>query len=138
MKVQHVPIEFVNQVWPQVEGYIEAAIEQQQGQKDYTLDQVKTLVVMGHWLLLVASAEDNEIKGAATVSFSTRPNHRVAFITYIGGRLITNPNTFQQLSTILKQRGATVIEGAVNEAVARLWQRYGFTEKYSIVGVTIP
>ena len=137
MNVQHVPIEFVNQVWIQAEGFIKDAIEQQEGERDYTLDQVKTLVVNGQWLLLVASNEENEIKGAATVSFSNRPNHRVAFITYIGGRLITNPGTFQQMCAILKRYGATCIEGAVNEAVARLWRRYGFTEKYLIVGVTI-
>jgi hypothetical protein len=137
MNVQHVPIEFVNQVWVQAESFIKDAIEQQEGEQDYTLDQVKTLVVTGQWLLLVASNEENEIKGAATVSFSNRPNHRVAFITYIGGRLITNPGTFQQMCAILKRYGATSIEGAVNEAVARLWRRYGFTEKYSIVGVTI-
>ena len=137
MNVQHVPIEFVNQVWIQAGGFIKDAIEQQEGERDYTLDQVKTLVVSGQWLLLVASNEENEIKGAATVSFSNRPNHRVAFITYIGGRLITNPGTFQQMCAILKRYGATCIEGAVNEAVARLWRRYGFTEKYSIVGVTI-
>ena len=137
MNIQHVPVEFVNQVWPKVEGFIDAAVKQQEGEQDYTLDQVRTLVATGQWLLLVASNEENEIKGAATVSFSNRPNHRVAFITYIGGRLITNPGTFQQTCAILKRYGATSIEGAVNEAVARLWRRYGFIEKYSIVGVTI-
>lgn len=138
MNIQHVPVEFVNQVWPKVEGFINAAIEQQTDDRDYTLDQVRTLLVTGQWLLLVASNDNNEIKGAATVNFSNRPNHRVAFITYIGGRLITNPGTFQQMCTIFKQFGATCIEGAVNEAVARLWRRYGFKDKYSIVGVTIP
>jgi hypothetical protein len=137
MNIQHVPVEFVNQAWVQAESFIKDAIEQQEGEQDYTLDQVKTLVATGQWLLLVASNEENEVKGAATVSFSNRPNHRVAFITYIGGRLITNPGTFQQTCAILKRYGATSIEGAVNEAVARLWRRYGFTEKYSIVGVTI-
>jgi hypothetical protein len=137
MNIQHVPVEFVNQVWPKIEGFLDAAVKQQEGEQDYTLDQIRTLVTSGQWLLLVASNEENEIKGAATVSFSNRPNHRVAFITYIGGRLITNPGTFQQTCAILKRYGATSIEGAVNEAVARLWRRYGFTEKYSIVGVTI-
>ena len=137
MKVQHVAIEFVNQVWPKVSGFIDSAIEQQAGEKDYTLEQVQTLVATGQWMLLVAVSDDGEIKGAATVSFTNRPKHRVAFITYIGGRLITNPGTFQQLGAVLKQFGATAIEGAVNDSVGRLWQRYGFTEKYRIVGVTI-
>jgi hypothetical protein len=137
MIIQHVSVEFVNQTWHKVEEFIQSAIEQQDGDKDYSLEHVKTLLVTGQWLLLVASTEEREIKGAATISFLNRPNHRVAFINYIGGRLITNPSTFTQMCEVLKRYGATSIEGAVNEAVARLWRRYGFTEKYSIVGVTI-
>jgi len=137
MIIQHVPVEFVNQIWPQVDKFIQVAIEQQDGDKDYSLEHVKTFLITGQWLLLVASTEEKEIKGAATISFSNRPNHRVAFINYIGGRLITNPSTFTQMCEVLKRYGATSIEGAVNESVARLWRRYGFTEKYSIVGVTI-
>jgi hypothetical protein len=38
---------------------------------------------------------------------------------------------------VLKTYGATSIEGAVNDAVARLWQRFGFVEKYKIVEVAL-
>jgi hypothetical protein len=137
MKIQHVPVEFIHQTWSQVNGFIQSAIDQQDGDKDYLIEHVKTFLVTGQWLLLVASNEEKEIKGAAVVSFSNRPSHRVAFINYIGGRLITNPSTFTQMCEVLKHYGATSIEGAVNDAVASLWQRYGFTEKYSIVGVKI-
>jgi hypothetical protein len=137
MNIQHVPVEFIHQTWPQVESFIQSAIDQQDGDKDYSIDHVKTFLVTGQWLLLVASNEEREIKGAAVISFSNRPNDRVAFINYIGGRLITNPSTFTQMCEVLKRYGATSIEGAVNESVARLWRRYGFTEKYSIVGVKI-
>lgn len=137
MKIQHVPIEFINQVWYQIADYLNSAITQQEGEPDYTLDQVRTLVTTGQWLLIVAVNDVGEIKGATTVNFVNRPNHRVAFITYIGGRLITNPGTFEQFRTLLKTFGATAIEGAVNDAVGRLWSRFGFTEKYRIVGVTI-
>lgn len=137
MKIQHVSLNFVNQVWPQIEAYIKAAIEQQAGEPDYTLDQVRTLVVSGQWVLLVAVADDGKIRGAATITFSNRPQDRVAFITYIGGRLITNPDTFEQLSALVKGFGATCIEGAVNDAVGRLWSRFGFTEKYKIAGIKL-
>jgi hypothetical protein len=137
MNVQHVPVEFVNQVWPNIEGYLKAAVEQQEGEQDYTLDQVRTLVTMGQWLLVIAVDEKAVCRGAATINFSNRPNHRVAFITYIGGKLISNPGTFEQLSAIVKNFGATCIEGAVNDAVGRLWRRFGFKDKYRIVGVTL-
>ena len=103
---------------------------------DYTIEQAKTLVVMGHWTLIVA-VDDAGIQGAATVSFSNRPNDRVAFITTIGGKLISSPETFEQLKVLLGSVGATYIEGAARESIARLWSRYGFEEKYRIVGVKI-
>jgi hypothetical protein len=91
---------------------------------------------MGNWSLIVAVNEAG-IHGAATVSFSNRPNDRVAFITAIGGKLISNPDTVEQLKQVLSSVGATCIEGAARESIARLWSRYGFEEKYRIVGVRI-
>ena len=72
MKVQHVPIQYVNQTWSSVFGFLQAAIEQQTGDKDYTLDQVQAYVTGGQWVLLVA-VEDDKIIGAATIPcFCTR------------------------------------------------------------------
>jgi hypothetical protein len=136
MNVQHVPIQYVNQTWDAVSGFLKAAIEQQTGDKDYTLDQVQAYVTGGQWILLVA-VEDDKIIGAATVNLFNRPNHRVAFITYIGGKLIVSKDSFKQMCQVLQGFGATSIEGAVNDAVARLWQRFGFVEKYKIVEVVL-
>ena len=134
MQIQRVDISHVNQVWPMVEEFIASALEH--SKNDYTVEQAKTLVAMGNWLLLVA-VNDDGVHGAATVSFSNRPNDRVAFITCIGGKLISSPETFEQLKAVLGSVGATCIEGAARESIARLWSRYGFEEKYRIVGVKI-
>ena len=134
MQVQRVDISHVHQVWPLVEHFIAEALEH--SKDDYTLEQAKTLVVMGNWTLLVA-VDDAGVQGAATVSFSNRPSDRVAFITAIGGKLISSPDTVMQLKQVLASVGATCIEGAARESVARLWSRYGFEEKYRIVGVKI-
>ena len=116
--IRHVPIQYVNQAWPLVEKYIAEAV--QYGGDDYTLDQVRVYLASGQWLLVVASTEDGSIKGAATVSFSNYPNDRVAFVTFIGGRLISNQETFTQFKDLLKANGATKIQGAAREAIARL------------------
>lgn len=134
MKIERVDPAHVHRVWPVVEGFIASALDFAQG--DYTIDQVKTLVAMGNWTLLVA-VDDNGVQGAGTVTFHSRPDDRVAFITTIGGRLISSPDTFEQLKALLGSLGATCIEGAAREAIARLWSRYGFTEKYRVVGAKI-
>ena len=135
MKVQHVPIEWVNRTWNMVEGYLQAALEHAKG--DYTIDQVKSYLAQGNWTLVVASDDENKVHGAAAINFFNRPNDRVAFIVAIGGKLITNQDTFKQLKQYLIAMGATALEGASRESAARLWMRYGLTEKYRIVGVKL-
>ena len=122
----------VSQNWGLVEPFIKDA-EEKFGGAEYTTDQIKVYLVQGQWMLLVAVDESNEIHGAATVSFINYPNDRVAFVTAIGGKLITSQETFKQMSEILKVNGATKIQGAAKNAVVRLWKRFGFEEKAILV-----
>jgi hypothetical protein len=131
LQVQYVETEFTSQSWPLVEKYVQSAI--QYGNGDYTIEQIKLLVCMGQWLLLVAVDESGNVHGAATVSFLNYPNSRVAFITFIGGRLISNKDTYMQMSMILKARGATKIQGMARPSIARLWKRYGFNDVATLV-----
>lgn len=135
LTVQHVPQQFVAQTWPLVEEFIASA--NKYGGDDYTLDQIKMYATQGQWVLLVAADEEAKVHGAATVSFLNYPNDRVAFVTSIGGKLISNDDTFEQLKTLLRSMGATKIQGAARESIARLWKRYGFAERYVVVEVKI-
>ena len=136
LKVQPVPTQFINQTWGQVEQFIKSA-EEKFGNAEYTTEQIKVYLVTGQWILLVAVDESNEIKGAATVSFINYPNDRVAFVTAIGGKLVSNPDTFEQMCTVFKANGATKIQGIAKEAIARLWKRFGFEEKAILVEVKL-
>lgn len=137
MKIQHVPLEFVNQTWPIVKGYIQSAIDNQGGEAEFSIDHVQAFVTSGQWMLLVAVDENHQVCGAATVNFFNRPTHRVAFIMYMGGRLITGQDTFEQLKQLCKSFGATKIECASDDSRFRLWRRFGFAEKYKISEVSI-
>jgi len=133
--IRHVPIQYVNQAWPLVKEYIADAV--QYGGDDYTVEQVQVYLATGQWLLVVAADESGAVKGAATINFCNYPNDRVAFVTFIGGRLISNQDTFKQFKDLLKANGATKIQGAAREAIARLWSSYGFEERYIIVETKI-
>lgn len=135
MKIQYVALEWVNYTWDKVEGFLADALAHSNG--DYTVEQVKVFVTQGKWALIVAVDDSSDIHGAATVEFFNRPDDRVAFITAIGGKLVSSADTFEQLRTYAKSMGATAIEGAARESIARLWRRYGFEEKYRIVGVKL-
>lgn len=135
LKVQYVQTQYAAQTWPKVAPFIESA--RQHGHGDYTLDQIRLLVCMGNWLLMIAVDDEGIIHGAATSSFINYPNDRVAFITSIGGKLISNKETFKQMSDILKHHGATKIQGMARPSIARLWKRYGFEERTTLVETRI-
>lgn len=131
LKIQPVPIQYFHHTWPLVEKFIADALKW--GEDDYTIEQAKVLLAKGEWLLVVAVDEQNGIHGASAVNIFNMPNDRVAFVVAIGGKLISNQDTFSQFSTLLKSYGATKIQGAARESIARLWTRYGFKERYRIV-----
>lgn len=132
MRAQPVANGHIQMMWPEVSEYIESALRF--GNGEYTAEQLKVLLVRGEQHLLVAVDENNKISGCATVEFIDYPNCRVAFITSIGGRLISTPETFQDLVNWAKFNGATKIQGAAREAIERLWRKlYKFERRYAIV-----
>ena len=133
MIVSHVQTSYCAQTWPQIEGYLAEACK---FDDEYTLEQIKMFVCTGQWMLLIAS-DNGKIYGAATVNFLNMPNSRVAFVTAIGGRLISSQDTYKQMIDIFKHFGATKVQGAARESIARLWSRYGFKERYRIVEANI-
>ena len=135
LTIQEVPLNFVNQVWPHIEGFIREAMEYSQG--EYTAEDARVYCVSGFWVVVVAVDMSNTIRGAALVNYFNRPSNRVAFIMAIGGKLVVNRETWAQFEGILRANGATSLEGAVRESVGRLWRRYGMTPKYTIVGKSL-
>jgi hypothetical protein len=136
MKIQPVLTQNVQQVWPLVERFIKSALDFSKG--DYDAEHAKVYLSQGHWHLLVAVDDSGDIKGACTIEYINRPNSRVAMITAVGGKFVSTPEVFDQLRNIVKLNGATHIEGAARESIARLWKmKFGFAEKYKIVEVAV-
>lgn len=130
-----VPVEFINQVWEEVEGFLERSVQHSYG--ELTLDEIKVRVLEGSWMLIVALDADDNVRGAATVSFCNRTDNRVAYVTSIGGKFLANLDTFSQFCDILRMNGATCIEGAVRESLMRLWARLGARKKSTIVQISL-
>jgi hypothetical protein len=120
----------VQQAWHQVEDMLASAMVHVDG--EYTLDQLKVMLVDGKQTLLVLVDDDNKIQTAFTIQWIDYPNDKVAFLTAIGGK--TDLNAFNQFKDWVKASGGTKIQGATFEAVARLWKmKLGFKHKYTIM-----
>jgi hypothetical protein len=134
MKFELVPTEWTARLWPEIEQYV--AMAQEFSSDEYTVEQVKTLVLTGVWNLLVAT-EENKFCGAVVMAVSNRPNDRAAFIVTMGGKNMVNVDGINQIKEIAVKLGATVLEGAVRESVARLAVKAGFTEKCRLIEVKL-
>ena len=133
MLVQTVAPEHVHQVWPQVKDFLEQGIDAGIPDVDCTLDQLLIQLASGSQVLFVA-VKDNKIKGAASLSMSTMPNHRVATITALGGRGIVGNETFSQIVEWAKSQGATKIRAWAKDAQVRLYkQSVGLTAVSTVV-----
>jgi len=131
LNVQLVPLSLIHQTWPLVDEYLEEALKW--GEDDYTIEQVKVYITKGDWMLLVAVDEKQNIHGAAAINIYNMPNFRVAFVVAMGGKLITTHEMYEQFCGLLKSFGATKIRGVSRESAARLWQKFGFKERYILV-----
>lgn len=132
LKIQQVPTAYVNQVWPQVEGFIDSALHFAHG--EYTVDEARVYTIMGQWSLVIGIDDQDKIHGALLVSYFDRPRERVAFVVAIGGKYVSSKENWAQFEAIIKSNGATHLEGAARESIVRLWSRYGMEPKYTIVG----
>lgn len=141
LTISHVDTNYVQQVWPMVKPFLEEAMTKggdfPEWEQNYTVEHIQAFLTSGAWLLVVAVDEENTIHGCATVSFINYPVHRVAFVTAIGGKLISSQDTFDQLKALLKHRGATKIQGYGRESIVRLWKRYNFEPRNTLVEVLI-
>ena len=138
MKIQPVPLEYVNQTWPLVEQYIASALNEGDSSEPlYNVHHVRGYVTSGSWLLCVAVDEDNNICGAGTIFFANHPMHRVAFVTTVGGRLISNRDTVEQVKSIARQNGATVLQAFGRPSIVRLWRRHNFESRNTLVEVLL-
>jgi len=108
------------------------------GDDDYTIEQAKVNIANGVWMLAVAVDVENKIHGASIINIYNMPNDRIAFVVAIGGRLISSQEAYAQFCQLLKANGATKIQGAARESVAKLWaKKYNFKERYRIVEAKI-
>ena len=118
--VQTVTPNNIYNVWEDVKEYLNASINVSGG--DFTLDQLKLLLVRGEQSLLISVNKNNKINGAMTVEFINNAYARTMFITALGGSGIVNDETFSQVETWAKMQGATKASAWAQETQARLYK----------------
>lgn len=131
LTVRKVPLKDLPNIWQQAEDLLKLALVDTDA--EYSISEIKRFIDFGAWDLYIAEDKDGKLHGATAIAFSKTDSDCIAFILAIGGRLITREETFGQLKSQLFSQGVTRIHGIVNENVARLTEKIGFTKKAFLV-----
>jgi len=124
--------DFINQYWNKIEPFFESSFKF--STDDYSVDQIKFLLVNGQQICLVAVEDDGSIIGASAVSISNYPNHRVLHITSMGGRALVEDDLIQQFEAWARSQGVTKIRAFAQDAQARLYKmKMGFQSVAHVV-----
>ena len=124
--------DFINQYWNKLEPFFESSFKF--STDDYSVDQIKFLLVNGQQICLVAVEDDGSIIGASAVSISNYPNHRVLHITSMGGRALVEDDLIQQFEAWARSQGVTKIRAFAQDAQARLYKmKMGFESVAHVV-----
>ena len=131
-RIEVVPANYVYHVWDKVEPFITMGLAN--SGNEYTAEHIKVYLTRGEQVLVIVIDDEQTIHGAVVIEFTNFPNERVAFVTSVGGKMMTDKVLWAQFEDWLRQTGATVVRGAAYESVARLWRRaFGTETRYVIV-----
>lgn len=136
MHIELVQPSMVQQQWGRVAPFLDAALKT--GGGEYGVDQLKVMLTQGIQALIVVLDDSGAVAGALTVAFENYPNDRIAFVTSVGGRMISDADAWSQFEDWARMNGATKIRGCAHKSVARLWrQKFGVKQRYLIVEKTL-
>lgn len=124
--------DFVCQHWHKIEPFFKSSFKF--STDDFSVDQIKFLLVGGQQICLIAVEDDGNIIGASAVEITNFPNHRVLHITSMGGRALIEPDLIQQFEAWAKSQGVTKIRAFAKDAQTRLYRmKMGFESVANVV-----
>lgn len=134
MKIQHVPVDLVAQVWPQAREFVANGLKHATA---CNISHAEVFLSNGSWILLVAVNDNNDICGAYVLNIQNELANRTAMIVSAGGTGLASQEAFDQVKNIAFNMGATKIQVLARESAARLYKRVGLEEKATLMEIKL-
>lgn len=132
----YVAPKFVGQAWRDGAHQLSIACEKAAG--EVTGDQLKLMLSRGEHQLFGFRDGDGPALGWIAVSIQQMPNLRALFIYAIHAPGAAGVECMSQLKAYAQSEGCTVIRGACDDAVLRLWQiKFKARKVYTIAEVEV-
>ena len=131
-KINILAPDFICKYWDKIEPFFESSFKF--STDDFSVGQIKFLLVNGQQTCLIAVEDDGTIIGASAVEISNFPNHRVLHITSMGGRALVEPDLIEQFEGWARSQGVTKIRAFAKDAQTRLYRmKMGFESVANVV-----
>jgi hypothetical protein len=129
MQVSIVPIQYIEQVWPKIEGYMEGAAEYTYGR--FLASDIKVGLFMKEQHLWVAF-DDEEMYGAVVTEFGHYPQMKTLIMHFTGGKELPKwkPLMLETLQRFSKENGCKVIESYGRPGWERVFKDDGFKSRF--------
>ena len=128
VEVSMVPPDYVDQVWPNIEPYMEGAAKYTHGR--YTADDVKDSILQYDHILWIAY-DDTCIKGAVVTNVVHYPSKKCLSMVFTGGILL---KTWKDPMLVILQKWAKEHECDVIESTGRPgWAKIFTNDGHKIV-----
>ena len=138
LKVQHVEVNYIQQVWPLVEPWFTPVFEKSAISDYYSIDNLKDYLIRGEHTLVVATDDEGVIHGVISLQWLNLPKARIAYVAAIGGKFIASRETNQEFVNWVRTMGGTKIQGYARESIARLWkQKLGYRPAHIVMELDV-
>ena len=132
MHIFQVPLQFVDKAWRDGAYNLAEAAEKSSG--EITGDQLRLILSRGERLLLGMANDATQVVAWAAVSIQQLPNLRACYIYSIYAPGATGVEAFELLKKFAQDHGCSVVRGACNDAIARLWRiKFKARKAYTVV-----
>lgn len=132
MKVTDINTEDVELLWPRVEHFLQSALDQ--GQGEYTLEDIKLQLMTGLMHLWVAYDEEGIILASAVSEIRNYPQKRVCFVVLMGGEDMERwLHTSAAVQHWAMENGADAVRGYVRKGLAKKLKDFGYRDIYTVV-----
>lgn len=135
LSVELVPQDQILSVWEIVKPFINQSANIPDNGL-YTVDHMLAFLMTQQWHLIVGF-DENYIYGALAFQLIDHPLHRVAFITAVGGRGLINSYNYEKLKLILREFGATKLQGYGKPSILRLYRRLNINPVATLMEASI-
>lgn len=135
VNIFQVPLQFVDKAWRDGAHKLGEAAEKSHG--EITPDQLRLILTRGERILL-GMGDDTQVAAWAAVQIQQLPNLRACYVYCIYAPGATSPQAFDLLKKYAADNGCSVVRGACNDVISRLWQiRFKARKAYTVLEMDV-